>query len=85
MFLHVDKADYLDEHRVWLEFNDGSAGEVDLSGKLEGKVFRPLRNLEYFKSFSLEGHTLSWDNGADFAPEFSHELMLSQGKVASHI
>ena len=83
MFLHVDKAEYFGEHRVWLEFNNGSTGEVDLSGELEGKVFRPLRDLETFKSFSLEGHTLSWENGADFAPEFLHELMLSQGKVAN--
>ena len=83
MFLHVEQADYLGEHRVWLEFNDGSAGEVDLSDELKGKVFRPLQDLEYFKSFSLEGHTLSWDNGADFAPEFLKALMLSQGKVAS--
>ena len=83
MFLHVDKAEYLGGYRVWLEFNDGSAGEVDLSNELDGKVFRPFQDLEYFKPFSLEGHTLSWENGADFAPEFLKELMLSQGKVAS--
>ena len=83
MFLHLNKAKHIGGYRVWLEFNDGSAGEVDLSGELNGKVFRPLRDLEAFKSFSLEGHTLSWENGADFAPEFLKELMLSQGKVAS--
>ena len=83
MFLHVEKAEYLGRYRVWLEFNDGSAGEVDLSGELEGKVFRPLKDLATFKSFSLEGHTLSWENGADFAPEFLRELMLLQGKVAN--
>ena len=84
MSLHVEKSEYLSEHRIWLEFNDGSAGEVDLSGELEGKVFKPLRDLETFKAFSLEGHTLSWDNGADFAPEFLKALMLSQGKVVSN-
>lgn len=83
MFLRVEKAEYLSEHRVWLEFSDGSTGEVDVSNELNGKVFRPLRDLETFKSFSLEGHTLSWENGADFAPEFLKELMLSQGKVAN--
>ena len=83
MSLHVKQAEYLNKHRVWLEFNDGSAGEVDLSDELKSKVFKPLRDLETFKAFSLEGHTLSWDNGADFAPEFLKALMLSQGKVAS--
>ncbi len=83
MFLHVGKAIYLGEYRVWLEFNDGSAGEVDLSGELDGKVFRSLKNSDYFKNFSLRGYTLSWEDGADFAPEFLQELMVTQGKVAS--
>ncbi|CAN5810041.1 hypothetical protein BH24DEI2_BH24DEI2_15500 [soil metagenome] len=85
MFLHVDKASYIGEYRVWLEFNDGSAGEVDLSNNLEGKIFEPLKDREFFGSFALRGHTLSWDNGADFAPEFLQELLLSQGKVASRV
>jgi hypothetical protein len=29
--------------------------------------------LALFKSFKIEGHTLSWSNGADFAPEFFHD------------
>ena len=30
---------------------------------------------EYFKQFTLEGHTLTWPNGADFAPEHLHDLL----------
>jgi hypothetical protein len=33
----------------------------------------PLQDVSFFKSFTLEGHTLSWSNGADFAPEFLRE------------
>ena len=47
--------------------------EVDLSSELCGEVFEPLKDLTFFKSFTLEGHTLSWSNGADFAPEFLHD------------
>ena len=83
MFSHVDKATYLGEYRVWLEFNDGSAGEVDLSNELDGGVFNPLKNSDYFKTFTLQGHTLSRDNGADFAPEFLQALMMSRGKIGS--
>ena len=83
MFLHVDKATYLGEYRVWLEFNDGSAGEVDLSNELDGRIFNPLKNSDYFKTFTLQGHTPSWDNGADLAPEFLQALMMSQSKIAS--
>lgn len=81
MFLHVEKATYLDGHRVRLAFNDGSTGVVDLSGELTGEVFMPLKNPEYFGSFTLSGYTLSWPNGADFAPEFLRDLMLSQREV----
>ncbi len=85
MFLHVNKATYLGGHRVRLEFNDGSRGDIDLSGELSRGVFIPLQDLVYFQSFTLSGHTLSWANGADFAPEFLHRLMLSQREVVSHV
>jgi hypothetical protein len=37
------------------------------------ELFEPLKDKEFFSSFTLEGHTLSWSNGADFAPEFLRE------------
>ena len=74
MFLHIEDALYIGGHRVYLKFNDGTEGEVDLSESLDGPIFEPLRNVQYFKSFSLEGHTLAWPNGADFAPEYLRSL-----------
>jgi hypothetical protein len=73
MFIHVEKAKYISGYKVWPLFNDGVAGEIDLSPELHGEIFEPLKNVSFFKSFTLEGHTLSWDNGADFAPEFLRE------------
>jgi hypothetical protein len=75
MILHVDGAEYVSGHRIHLRFNDGTEGEVDLSGVLDGAVFEPLRDINFFKRFRLEGHTLSWENGADFAPEYLHSLV----------
>ncbi|RMF87756.1 MAG: DUF2442 domain-containing protein [Nitrospirae bacterium] len=73
MFLHVTDARYVDRYVVWVQFNDGTAGEVDLSGELDGPVFGPLRDPERFKAFRVAHHTLTWENGADFAPEFLYE------------
>jgi hypothetical protein len=70
MFLHVDEARYVRDYVVWLRFSDGASGEVDLASELEGEVFEPLRDLARFRQFSLKCHTLTWENGADFAPEF---------------
>lgn len=76
MFIHVTNAKYIDNYKVWLSFNDGAQGEVDLSTELYGEVFEPLQDIDFFKSFKLEGHTLSWKNGADFAPEFLREQIV---------
>ncbi len=73
MFIHVEKAKYVKDYKVWLSFNDGAEGEIDLSSELDGEIFEPLKDISFFKSFTLDGHTLSWRNGADFAPEFLRE------------
>ena len=80
MFLHVTNASYLSEHRVWLEFNNGTAGEVDLRGELTGEIFEPLNDLETFRTFEVheELNTIAWANGADFAPEFLYDLLRKQ-------
>ena len=69
MMVHVLEASYQGGHRVWLRFDDGAQGEVDLSAELEGEIFEPLRDPTYFSRFVVDD-TLSWPNGADFAPEF---------------
>ena len=73
MFLHVIEARYVRDYTVWLRFNDGVCGEVDLSEELDGPIFEPLRDLGQFRRFTLACHTLTWENGADFAPEFLRE------------
>ena len=75
MILRVTDAKLVREFIVWVRFNDGSEGEVDLSGELDGPVFEPLRDPKVFARFRLDPdvHTLVWPNGADLAPEFLHE------------
>ncbi len=77
MFLHVREAKYLHDYTVWIRFNDGAEGEIDLEPELEGEVFGPLRDKELFRRFRVdpEIETLVWENGADLAPEFLYERM----------
>jgi hypothetical protein len=74
MFLHVTEADEIADHRVRVSFNDCTSGQLDLSESLDGPIIEPLRDVDYFRSFSIVGHTLAWPNGADFAPEYLHSL-----------
>ena len=75
MFLHVLEARHVRDYVVRLKFSDGADGEVDLAAELDGPVFGVLRDIEQFKRFAVARHTLTWPNGADFAPEFLRERM----------
>lgn len=74
MILHVRRAEYVSGYRFHLWFNDGTDGEIDLRNRLDGPIFEPLRDINFFQRFRVEGHTLAWQNGADFAPEYLRAL-----------
>jgi len=74
MFIEVTEAKYLGDFRINLIFNNGESKIVDLSAELQGKVFEPLKDKSYFKTFTIKYNTIEWSNGADFAPEFLLEL-----------
>lgn len=78
MLVHVTEAQHRGGHRVWLRFSDGLEGEIDLSTALRGPVFQPLKDPDYFASFHLDD-TLTWPNGADYAPEFLYDRVLAAG------
>ena len=77
MILHVREAKYLRDYVIWLRFNDGAEGEIDLESELEGEMFAPLKDLSLFQGFRVdpELQTIVWENGADLAPEFLYENM----------
>ena len=72
MIARVTDARHIEEYKIWIKFNDGSEGEVDLKDELWGPIFEPLKDVNQFRKFSVHPdlHTITWDNGADFSPEF---------------
>ena len=77
MIPHVVKAKYKKDYQIWLKFNDGSEGVVDLKDQLFGEMFESLRDKKRFKSFRVdpELETIVWRNGADLAPEFLRDRL----------
>ena len=75
--IRVTEAKLVKDFTLYLRFNDGTEGNVDLAGELEGSIFEPLKNPEYFSRVQLHPdlHTVVWPNGADFAPEFLYERL----------
>ena len=89
MILHVTEARYERDYIVYLKFNDGAEGFVDLAEELYGEVFAPLKDIDLFRSVRLdpELRTIAWANGADLAPEFLHDRLLvpaKQGDQTDH-
>jgi hypothetical protein len=72
MSFRVVDARHIHDFVLWLKFSDGTEGELDLRAELDGPIFEPLRNIEFFKQFRIDPdlYTLVWPNGADFSPEF---------------
>lgn len=71
----VIDAKYVENYTLYLLFSDGSEGEVNLEQELSGEIFEPLKDMDFFKKFTVNHdiHTIAWPNGADFAPEFLYE------------
>ncbi len=65
----VVRAEYRGGYRIHVTFNDDSDKTIDFRQWLEGPVFEPLKDPEYFRRFFLDGGTVVWPNGADIAPE----------------
>ena len=77
--LHVNKAKYIRDYQVWVSFDDGTEGNVDLENHLTGSMFEPLKERSLFSQvrFDEELGTITWPNGADLAPEFLKDVMIS--------
>jgi len=66
------------EYRLWLRFQDGVQGEVDLGPEVKFQgVFVPLRDPAYFARVRInqELGTICWPNGADWDPLVLYSLV----------
>ena len=80
IILHTTEVAALPDYRLFLRFNNGEAGEVDLSAEIDGEVFEALHDPAVFATASQHQvmRTAAWANGADLAPEFLLDLMRTQ-------
>lgn len=78
---HVIDAEYMNEYKIRLRFNDGTLRIVDLEPyTLRGGEFERLKDKAYFRNFFIDLNTLCWPNGADIAPERLYEI----GRIVDH-
>ncbi|MDR0300714.1 MAG: DUF2442 domain-containing protein [Treponema sp.] len=65
----------LDNYKLYIRFSTGEEKEIDISNLLDEPVFRPLQDLNVFKSAYIDYGTVVWCDGAiDIAPEYLYEM-----------
>ncbi len=84
MLKDIVKARPLEGYRIYIRFEDGAEGEVDLSKLVEFTgVFRALRDPEEVRKVTVnpELGTIDWPNGADLDPDVLYSRITGQAIV----
>ncbi len=72
----VSRVEALEGYRLRVEFSDGVGGEIDLSDRLFGPVFEPLKDPKLFAEVRIdEFGAICWPGGADLAPDALYETL----------
>ena len=83
LLMKVTEAKYVEGYKIDLTFNDGTKSVIDLKTKVfedHRKIFEPLRDIVFFKKFTLNRWTIEWPNELDLAPEYLYELSDKQAE-----
>ncbi len=67
---------YVSDYKLLVTFEEGVVKLVDLEPYLDGDVFEPLNDIDYFKTVRVNPDidTIVWDNAADLSPDFLYEI-----------
>ena len=76
----VKYAAYISEYKLLLTFEDGVVKLIDMEPYLDGEIFEPLKDIDYFKTVSVNHNidTIVWNNDADVSPDFLYEIGVVQ-------
>ena len=73
----VVSARYLGDYRVWIKFDNGREGLIDLEDDLWGDEHEALRDRVLFSELYVDPGraTLAWDNGSDFNADYLYNKL----------
>ena len=81
MLLEIVEARSTGGHRIYIRFEDGVDGEIDLEKLVEFKgVFEPLKDPEQAARVRVDHElgTICWPNGADLDPDVLYAELTQQ-------
>jgi hypothetical protein len=73
-----------DDYSLFVEFEDGIKGEVNLAHRLFGPMFEPLKDKELFAQVTIdEFGAICWPNNADIAPDALYHTIVDNFPATS--
>ena len=81
MLKDIIKVKPLKNFHLYLEFEDGAKGEVDIRKLIKFKgVFKPLKDETFFVKVKVnpEWGTIFWPNGADLDPDVLYSMVTGE-------
>ena len=83
MIIHITAVQVMGPFSLAVTFDNGAHRRINLRPELYGPMFEPLRDPAYFARAYVDSdsRTVTWPNGADFAPDFLYELAAEASPV----
>lgn len=75
----IVEAEPREQYRLWIRFEDGTEGEVDLSNLVGKGVFGSWEDPAEFRKVYIDTdtHTVAWPGGIDLCPDSLYEDVVS--------
>jgi hypothetical protein len=86
MYPEIKSFAFIEDKKVYVEFEDGRNGLFDISKYIVSDFFSALNNEDYFKRAFLQYGVLTWPQGQDVSPEtIAEELVPFDAPEGIHL
>ena len=73
----------LEPYRIWLSYDDGTEGEVDLSHLAERRLFAAWSDPDFFADVRIElGGYVAWSDDLDLCPDALYQRLQESARSA---
>ena len=72
--LTIERAEYIRDYILLLHFNNGESLYCDFLPLSQSGICTKLRDVEYFKNYTIDPFTIDWNNEIGFASKYLYKL-----------
>lgn len=72
--LTIESAEYIRDYILLLHFNNGVSLYCDFLPLSKEGICLKLKDINYFKNYTIDPFTVDWNNEIGFAPEYLYKI-----------